>query len=285
MDPPSVDLNETRSIHSSRRNGVITLESLTRPLDQSRNGQSIRKAGRERETGAEGALSGHGAHAGDGDRHRQVRPGEVDDGVVEGADGAGHGELQRHVLRLGRGEHGQGAEGGQVHGGERLGTGAGHDEHLDRGEGEAGRSQRQERRGGRHFFLREAVEAHLLAFLGQHGAEERDQRALVAGVAGEDGLGFGQGAEDDVGEGLGEGDGLDEAGDGELILAGLDGGLVGAHEDTVYAQGMQFLLLRAMVSMWKNSAMDAASMLLTFATVVRVSTTYALSKGAMALAS
>ena len=38
---------------------------------------------------------------------------------------------------------------------------------------------------------------------------------------------------------------MGEAGDWELVLTGQDGGLVGACEDAVYAQGMQLLLLQS----------------------------------------
>ena len=75
----------------------------------------------------------------------------------------------------------------------------------------------------------------MFAFLGEDGAEEGDQGTLVVGVGGENGLGFRERAEDDVGEGLGEGDGLEEGADGELVLAGFDGGVVGGCEDAVYA--------------------------------------------------
>ncbi len=88
----------------------------------------------------------------------------------------------------------------------------------------------------------------MLAFLGQDGAEEWDQRALVAGVGGENGLSFWECAENDIGEGLGEGDGLDEVGDGELVFTRLDGGLVGACEDAVHTCSMQLLLLWSRVS-------------------------------------
>ena len=83
----------------------------------------------------------------------------------------------------------------------------------------------------------------MLAFLGQDGAEQWHQRALVTSVGGEDGLSFGERSENDVGEGLGEGYGLIEAGDWELVLAGFDRGAVGIREDAINPQGMQFLLL------------------------------------------
>ena len=208
----------------------------------------MRKARREREASAERRRPAGSAHVRDGNRDWQIRAGEVDDGVGIRADGSGHGECQRLIHRLGGRDDGQRAEGGQVDAGERLRAGAGHDEHLDGGEGEAGRPARQEGRGGRRLLLQEAVEADLFALLGEDGAEERDERALVAGVAGEDGLGFGEGAEDDVGECLGEGDGLGEVGDGELVFAGLDGAVVGTCEDAVDAQGVQFFLLLSRLS-------------------------------------
>ena len=182
--------------------------------------------------------AGNHGDVGNGDRDGQILTGEVNDGILIRSDGSGDGELERHVLGHGRGDDGEGAEGGEVDAGERLRTRAGDDEHLDGGEGEAGGAAREEGRGGRGLFLHETVEAGLLAFLRDDGAEERDQGALVGGVGGEDGLGFGQGAEDDVGEGLGEGDGLDEGGDGELVLTGLDGGVVGVGEDAVDTRGV-----------------------------------------------
>ena len=91
--------------------------------------------------------SGNIAHVRDWNGHWQIRPGEVGYRVVVRADGSGHGELQGHVLWLGRGDDGQWAECGQVDIGKRLRTRARNDEHLNRSEGEAGRSTRQEWRG------------------------------------------------------------------------------------------------------------------------------------------
>ena len=78
----------------------------------------------------------------------------------------------------------------------------------------------------------------MLAFLGENGAKEWDQRALITAIGGEDGLSFGQSSENDVGEGLGEGYRLYEVGDWELILTGFDGGFVCACENAVYAYCM-----------------------------------------------
>ena len=175
---------------------------------------------------------------GDGDRDRHILTGEINDGIRLRIDGTRDRELEGHVLGLGLGDDRQRTEGGQVDSRQRLRTRAGNDEHLDGGEREAGRTARQEGGSGGSLFLRETVEAGLLAFLREDGAEQGDQRALVPGVGGEDGLGFGQGSEDDIGEGLGEGDGVDEGGDGKLVLTGLDGGVVGACENAVDACGV-----------------------------------------------
>ena len=78
----------------------------------------------------------------------------------------------------------------------------------------------------------------MLPFLREHGAEDWHQRRFITAVGGEGGLGFGQGAENDVGECLGERDGFEEGGDREVVFAGRDGGLLGALEDTVHAEGM-----------------------------------------------
>ena len=244
----SVDLNKTRSVHSSRRNSVITLKFLTGPLHQRRNRQTVRKARVEREASLELIRPITRCHVGDGHRNRQVLPRKVHNRIRIRRHFARHREFERAVHRLGRRNDGQGAERGQVDVRQRLRARARHDEHLNGGESKARRSTRQERRRRRSLFLREAIEAILLAFLGQDGADQCDQRALVTRVGGEDGLGFGERSENDVGEGLGEGDGLSEGGHGELVLAGFDRGLVGIHEDAVNTQGMQFLLL------WERSA-------------------------------
>ncbi len=81
---------------------------------------------------------------------------------------------------------------------------------MDRSEGEAGCAACQERGRGRRLLLGVAIEAGLLAFLGENGAEEGDQAGLIAGVGGEQGLRYGERAENDVGEGLSEGYGLRE---------------------------------------------------------------------------
>lgn len=224
---PSSHLNEARPINSRRSNSVIALKSLTGPLDQRGNSQTIRKPRREREAGFETIGPRDGGDVGNGHRHRHIGSGEVDDRIGRGTDDPRHGELERHVLGLRRGDDGQGAERGQIDTGQRLGARTGDDEHLDRSESEAGGSTRQERRGRGRLLLREAVEAHLLAFLGQDGAEQWDQGALVTSVGGKYGLSFGQGAQDDVGKGLGEGDGLVKGGDWELVLTGFDGSVVG----------------------------------------------------------
>jgi len=83
----------------------------------------------------------------------------------------------------------------------------------------------------------------LFSFLGEDGADEGHEGGFVASIGGEGDLGFGECAEDYVGEGLGEGDGLGEVGDGKLVFARRDGGLAAGHEDAVYARCVKFFLL------------------------------------------
>ena len=75
------------------------------------------------------------------------------------------------------------------------------------------------------------------------GAEEGNERAFIAGVGGEGGLGFLERAEDYVGEGLGEGDGIHEGGNGEHVLAWRDCHLARVCKNAVDASGMKLLLL------------------------------------------
>ncbi len=242
---PSINLNKTRSIHRSRRNRIITLEALASPLHQRRNSQAIRKPLVKRKARLKLILALTLLDRRDGNRDRHILPRQVHNRIGARGNLPRDGKLELHVLGLGRRDNGQGAEGGQINLIQRLRARPRHNKHLNRGERKARGPARQKRRRGRRLLLYRPIEADLLAFLREDGAEERDQGALVGGVGGEDGLGFGQGPEDDVGEGLGEGDGLGEAGDGELVLAGLDGGVFGAGEDAVDARGVEFLLLRS----------------------------------------
>jgi hypothetical protein len=56
-------------------------------------------------------------------------------------------------------------------------------------------------------------------------------------------LGDGEDAEDEGGEGLGEGEGGGEVGDGEGVLAGLDGGAFCVGEDAVGGEDVDLFLL------------------------------------------
>ncbi len=188
---PSINLNKTRSVHRSRRNRIITLEALASPLNQRRNSQAIRKPLVKRKARLKLILALTLLDRRDGNRDRQVLPRKIHDRIGARGNLPRHRELQLHVLRLGRRDDGQGAERSQIDLVERLGTRAGNDEHLDGREGEARGPACQKGRRGRRLLLYGAVEADLLALLGEDGAEEWDQRTLVAGVAGENGLGFG----------------------------------------------------------------------------------------------
>jgi len=143
------------------------------------------------------------------------------------------------------GLEGQGREGREADGVD-VGAGAGHDELRDGAVRELRGAAREEGGRRRDLLLQGAVVAVLLALLADDGADDGDQGRLVAAVGGEDGLRGGQHAEDDVGEGLGEGDGIVEGGDGEVVLAGLDGGLVCVGEDTVCREDMELFLLGRM---------------------------------------
>ena len=131
------------------------------------------------------------------------------------------GQRAVHGCRL-RCRHRQGQQGRDVgaNGGD-IGTRAGDDEGLERSEGEGAGGSGKEGRGRGSLALDDAVPALLLAFLANDGRDERDERRIVVGregVAG--GL---QGAEDDIGEGRGEGDGFVVGRGGEDVFAGLDG--------------------------------------------------------------
>lgn len=115
-----------------------------------------------------------------------------------------------------------------------------------------------------------------------------DQGALVTSVSGEDGLSFWERSKNDVGEGLGEEDGLLERSDGEFVFAGFDDFVAGTGENGVYAEGMQLLLLRSAFSKRKcadSLTYGSGAMLLTFTTAVRASTIYVFSNGAIDAAS
>lgn len=80
----------------------------------------------------------------------------------------------------------------------------------------------------------------MLAFLADDGAHAADE-GVVVGV-GEEGLDVGKSAEDDVGESGGEGDGLIEVGDGEIVLAGLDHLARGSLERAIGVQLVELFL-------------------------------------------
>lgn len=92
--------------------------------------------------------------------------------------------------------------------------------------------------------MQRAVVADLLSLLADDGSEDLYESNLVTTVGGEDRLSDGQDTEDDFGEGLGEGDGVFEIVDWELIFAGLNGLGFGVGEDTVGGEDVDFLLLR-----------------------------------------
>ena len=92
--------------------------------------------------------------------------------------------------------------------------------------------------------------------MGDDGAEEGNEGAFVAGVGTEGGLGFGERAEDYVGEGLGEGDGVDEGGDGEDVFARHDWGLARVLKNAVDASGMKLLLLWSVSALGRDECVE-----------------------------
>lgn len=143
------------------------------------------------------------------------------------------------------GDDGEGFEGGDTGFGDEIHAraGSGDDDALEEGECEGGTLGCEEGGGGGDFLLHGAVEAVLLGFLGDDAAQQVDEGEFVAAVGGEDGLGLWEDAQHDVREGVGEGDGGEEVGDGEFVLAWFD--LRGACglEDAVCAEGVEFFLV------------------------------------------
>ena len=224
---------------------------------------------------------GNGSHGRDRNGHGQVLPREVNNRIGVRCHSARDSKLQRHVLRSWRRDDSQGTESRQVYGREWLWAGSWYDEHLDRGECEAGRSTGQEGSGRGGLLLRIAIEADLFTFLSEHRAEDGNEGALVTAVGGKGGLGFGERAQDYVGEGLGKDYGFDEGCDWEHVFARLDCGLAGGFENAVHTCGMQFLLLECGSAMITRECRER----LTLTTAVNVSITYVLSNGAMEAAS
>ncbi len=92
--------------------------------------------------------------------------------------------------------------------------------------------------------------------MGDDGAEEGNEGAFVAAVGAEGGLGFGERAEDYVGEGLGEGDGIDEGGDGEHVFARRDWGLARVLKNAVDTSGVKLLLLWYVSAMGRDECVE-----------------------------
>ena len=99
----SVDLNETRSVQSSRSNSVVTREILTDALHQRSNSQTIRKARREREASLEMICPIQNYHVGNGHRDRQVLTRKIHNRIRIRRHFTGHAEIERAVrVRMGR---------------------------------------------------------------------------------------------------------------------------------------------------------------------------------------
>lgn len=175
------------------------------------------------------------------------------DGVEVGAV-VGEAELELLVLALNvGGVDGQGAEDGQV---DDVGVGAAALDHhslVEDGEcpGSLGAGEERQFRGD--DVAQVAVEAVLLAFLADHGADERN--VLLVTVGSETSKGVLESAEDDIGEGLGEGDGALEVRGWENVFARLDGSLAGGGQDGVGADSVQLFLREDGVQGVENDAL------------------------------
>lgn len=89
--------------------------------------------------------------------------------------------------------------------------------------------------------MQEAVPAFLFTFLSDDGSDDLCEAGVANGrEVGFDGL---EGAEDEVGEGGSEDDGVLEGGDREGVFAGLDGFVAEFGEDGVCGEGVELLLL------------------------------------------
>ena len=85
-----------------------------------------------------------------------------------------------------------------------------------------------------------AVEAVLLALLADDAGDEGEELGVAVGAESVDRVL--ERAENDVGEGGGEGDGVVEVAGGEDVLAGLDGSAAGGLQNSVRSKGVELLL-------------------------------------------
>ena len=114
---------------------------------------------------------------------------------------------------------------------------------MDRGEGESSFAACQEGCCRGFLLLHEAVEAILLGLVADDGAEEGHESGLIPCVGREGDLSILKSAENDVGEGVGEGDSGEKVFHREGVFAGPQGGLTTGFEETVGAKGVEFFLL------------------------------------------
>ena len=69
-------------------------------------------------------------------------------------------------------------------------------------------------------------------------------------------MGFGERAEDYIGESLGEGDGLEEGGDGEYVFARRNWGFARVLEYAIDASGVKLLLLWSLSEMGRGECQE-----------------------------
>lgn len=235
QDHHLVDLNQTRPSNRSSRNRIHRSKRST-PLRNRCNRKSEQQILLERESGLESQHTVLEAPVLECLDDGQVLAVDEDEtqlvGRVVRARVRRNREAELDVLAAGTGwgEHVERCEDGEGDG-VFVRAGAGHDEGLEGREGEGARGCGQEGLRGGTLALKQAVEAVLFALLADDGADAADQAGVA--VLPEQGLDVLQGAEDEVGEGVGEGDGVVEVGDWEDVFAGEDGAGVEVGEGAV----------------------------------------------------
>ena len=239
-----INLNDARPIHRILRDLSNARILLARAIHERRNRQPLRKPQIERQQRLKRSLAVAVTHIRNRHIHRQVLARNIHNLELVGLDLAGDAELDRLVLGLQvRAHDRQGLEGGHALRHEIDAGAAGLNHVLQERKRELRALGRQERRCAGHLLLHAAEIPVLLRLLRDDRAEEVDQGQLVAAVGGEHGHGLGEDADDDVSEGVGEGDGGEEVGDGELVGARCDGGGTGRLQDAIGAEIVQFLLV------------------------------------------
>lgn len=237
-----VDLDQCWAERSSGSNIGSRVKLHISARGESPDGQTPRETLIVRERSEEVALATLGVDIGDGHRNRQVLAGDINHGRVRGTDCTLNAEKLSAVHGLGHSLDSESRESGQANDID-IGTGVWDDELAYSSVYELRGTSSQERSGGSDLLLQETVVACLFAFLGDDGANNRDQCTLVTAIGGKEALSDGENPEYDFREGLGECNGVVEVVYWEGVFTGLDGFVVGVREDTVCGECVNLFLL------------------------------------------